>query len=594
MSLYKKFHHILIAQEIRQIPILLLLMFFGMGFEMLGIGLIIPVLALMTQDNFIEHYPALKPLFQILGEPTQLQLVAGGMLALLGLYLVKTAFLIFMLSRQNKFIFGLQNALSCRLFNRYLHQPWSFHLQRNSAQLILNVTTEVGMFVNTGLQSAMNLLTEGFVLVGVVVLLLTIEPIGAILVVSTLGLASWVFQRSVRASLLSLGTARQHHEGMRIQHLQQGLGGAKDVKLLGREIEFLTQYTTHSEGSAHVLRRQKTLTDLPRLWLELLAVAGLVMLVWVLLAQGTTLNALLPTLGLFAAAAFRVIPSTNRILGALQNLRYGLPVINTLYDEIQLLDDSALPQKSALMPFKQDIRLEDIVYQYKNAEDEALKGITLTIPRGASIGFIGTSGAGKSTLIDVILGLLTPAHGQIKVDGIDIQTNLRGWQDKIGYVPQTIFLTDDSLRRNIAFGLPDELIDDEAVWRAVKAAQLDAFFSTLPEGINTQVGERGVRLSGGQRQRIGIARALYHDPSVLVLDEATSALDMETEKEVMSAINALHGNKTLLIIAHRLSTVAHCDVVYKMEQGLVVEKGRFDRTSMKIVDFSLDQSKECI
>lgn len=256
-----------------------------------------------------------------------------------------------------------------------------------------------------------------------------------------------------------------------------------------------------------------------------------------------------------------------------------MPVINLLYDEIQMLDTSELLKRNSLLSFKHELKLENIAYQYKNAEYQALNQITLTITRGTSVGFIGTSGAGKSTLVDVILGLLTPAHGHIMVDGLNIQNNLRGWQDQIGYVPQSIFLTDDSLRRNIAFGLSDDQIDDAAVFRSIKAAQLEEFVGSLSEGVNTLVGERGVRLSGGQRQRIGIARALYHDPAVLVLDEATSALDMETEKGVMEAINALHGDKTLLIIAHRLSTVANCDWVYKMEQGHIVAAGKFENVS---------------
>ena len=579
MSLYKKFRQILVSQERRQLPVLLMLMLVGMAFETLGIGLIIPVLALMTQPDLVERHAVLKPFLHMLGEPTQIQMVMGGMFTLLGLYVLKTSFLVFMLWKQNKFTFHLQAALSSRLFSGYLHQPWSFHLQRNSAQLILNVTNEVNVFINTALQSAMTLLTEGCVLVGIVVLLLVVEPVGAIIVVSVLGLAGWIFQRSIRAYLLSLGLSRQHHEGMRIQHLQQGLGGGKDVKLLGRELDFLTAYHLHSQGSAEVSRRQKTITDLPRLWIELLAVGGLAMLVFVMLGQGTQLNALLPILGLFAAAAFRVAPSANRILGALQNLRYGLPVINTLHDEIQLLDSTALPERCALLPFHYEIQLKRVAYQYKNAESLALNEVTMTIARGTSVGFIGTSGAGKSTLVDVILGLLTPENGHVMVDGIDVQTNLRGWQDQIGYVPQSIFLTDDSLRRNVAFGLSDDLIDDVAVARALKAAQLDGFVSSLSQGMDTLVGERGVRLSGGQRQRIGIARALYHDPAVLVLDEATSALDTATEKGVMEAINALQGDKTVLIVAHRLSTVANCDWVYRMEHGRVVEAGRFEDLS---------------
>ena len=577
MSIYKKLNELLTPQERKQVPVLLLLIFMGMLLETLGIGLVIPALALMTQTNVFDTYPALQPLLSILGKPTHAQLVADAMFVLLGMYCIKTAFLIFMSWRQNKFTFATQASLSSRLFEGYLKQHWSFHLQRNSAQLIRNLTDEVRIFSNTALQSGMGLITEGLVLLGIVVLLIAIEPLGAPVVIGVLGLAAWGFQHSTRNYLLSLGASRQYHDGMRLQHLQQGLGGAKDVKILGRELDFLAQYNTHNEGSAHTSRMQKTLLDLPRLWLELLAVGGLALLVLVLLAQGTKPNALLPVLGLFAAAAFRIAPSANRILGAVQNLKYSAPVINTLYQEMQLLEKTVFPQRTSLLSFKKTLELEHVGYCYVNAEHHALTDVSLVIPRGTSVGFIGTSCAGKSTLVYVVLGLLTPAQGKVTIDGVDIQTNLRGWQDQIGYVPQSIFLTDDTLRRNVAFGLSDELIDDKAVLRAIKSAQLEAFVDGLSQGMETLVGERGVRLSGGQRQRIGIARALYHDPAVLVLDEATSALDMATEKGVMEAINALHGEKTLLIIAHRLSTVSNCDRIYKMEQGCIVKDNATER-----------------
>jgi ATP-binding cassette, subfamily B, bacterial PglK len=576
MLTYKKFIELLTPKEQRQVPKLLFLIFIGMLFEILGIGLVIPALALMTQNNLIERHPALDPLLGFIGYPNQVQLVVDAMLALLGLYVFKAGFSMFMLFKQNKFTSSLQVSLSNRLFAGYLNQPWSFHLQHNSAQLIQNVTSEVNLFSNSALQSGMVLITEGFVLFGIVVLLMIIEPIGAPLVIGAFGFAAWASQRSIRSYLVRLGESRQYHDGMRLQHLQQGIGGAKDVRILGRELDFLAQHNVHNEGSAHATRIQKTLLDLPRLWLELLAVGGLVMLVLVLLSQGTALDKLLPVLGLFSVAAFRIAPSANRILGALQNLRYSFPVVNTLHQELQLLNSTPLPQRHALLPFRQDIQLENIAYRYSNAEHQALNNICLTIPFGTSVGFIGTSGAGKSTLVDVILGLLLPENGQVKVDGINIQSNMRGWQDQIGYVGQSIFLTDETLRRNIAFGLPDDLINDISVMKAIKSAQLEDFVSNLPQGMETFVGERGVRLSGGQRQRIGVARALYHDPAVLVLDEATSALDMATEKSLMEAINALHGDKTLLIIAHRLSTVANCDWVYKMEEGSVIDAGRFE------------------
>jgi ABC-type multidrug transport system fused ATPase/permease subunit len=392
-----------------------------------------------------------------------------------------------------------------------------------------------------------------------------------------MGLAAWVFYRLSRTHLLRWGRARQHHEGLRIQHLQQGLGGAKDVKLLGREEDFFAQYRIHNEGTATVQQHLSTLQQLPRLWLELLGAVGLASLVLVMIAQGKPLAALLPTLGLFGVAAFRLMPSVGRMMASLQVMRYNLPVVDTLHRELGIIDTSApFRHDSQPLRFNGALVLDRVGFNYPNTDTAAISGVSLSIARGTSVGFVGGSGAGKSTLVDVILGLLTPATGRVAVDGIDIQTNLRGWQDQIGYVPQSIYLTDDTLRRNVAFGLPDDQVDASAVSRALKAAQLDEFVSDLPAGLETVVGERGVRLSGGQRQRIGIARALYHDPPVLVLDEATSSLDTANEQGVMAAVNALHGDKTLIIVAHRLSTVARCDRLFRLEHGRLVEEGSFD------------------
>ena len=283
-----------------------------------------------------------------------------------------------------------------------------------------------------------------------------------------------------------------------------------------------------------------------------------------------------PTLGLFAAAAFRIIPSVNRVLGALQSLRFVLPVINTLYTEVSLATPDPPRHSTPAVPFREVVELKEISYSYPNAAKLALDHISLTISRGELVGFVGASGAGKSTLVDVLLGLLTPDSGEVRVDGQDIRRALRNWQDQIGYVPQSIYLTDDSLARNVAFGLPDVQIDMVAVWRAIRAAQLEEFVLGLVDGLETVVGERGIRLSGGQRQRIGIARALYHDPAALVLDEATSSLDTVTERGVMTAVRALQGIKTILIVAHRLSTVELCDRLYRMESGRIVEEGSYE------------------
>ena len=570
LSTAQKMWSLLTPAERRSAMVLLGLMIIGMALEMLGIGLVIPALALLTQSDLAHNYPALQSVLRALGNPDQQTLIIGGMIVLVGVYLIKELFLAFLAWWQMRFAFGVQAQLSQRLFTVYLHQPYTFHLQHNSAQLIRNVINEVGLFTSNAILPGILLLTESLVLLGLCSLLLIVEPTGALIVVGVLGAASWGFHRFTRGHITRWGEARQHHEGSRIQHLQQGLGGAKDVKLLGREAAFLEQYRVHNVQSARAGQLQTTLQQLPRLWLELLAVGGLATLVISMLAQDRALETILPTLGLFAAAAFRLMPSVNRTLSSVQSLRYGLPVINTLHTELNLAIPEVTDIYSSVTPFCAALELSQVTYAYPSAAKPALKDISLTIQRGESVGFIGTSGAGKSTLVDILLGLLTPDAGVVRVDGKNIQINLRNWQDQIGYVPQSIFLSDDTLRRNVAFGLAEDQIDDDAVTRAIRAAQLSEFITNLPDGVETLVGERGVRLSGGQRQRIGIARALYHNPAVLVLDEATSALDTTTEDGVIQAVTALQGNKTIIIVAHRLSTIEHCNRLYRLEQGRIV------------------------
>lgn len=572
-STVRKIWNLLTSNERRSAFLLLGLMLIGMLLETFGVGLVVPAIALLTQSDFPRNYPVLRPLLQAFGNPNLQNLVIGGMLVLVGVYLIKALFLALLAWWQTRFAFGVQTQLSQRLFAVYLGQPYTFHLQRNSAQLIRNVINEVGLFTFNGILQGLILITESLVLLGLSCLLIIIEPVGALIVVSVLGAAAWGFHRITRGHIARWGESRQYHEGLRIQHLQQGLGGAKDVKLLGREAEFLKQYHQHNVQNARVGQMQQTLQQLPRLWLELLAISGLAILVISMLAQDRPLAAVLPTLGLFASAAFRIIPSIGRVLGALQLLRYGLPVIDLLNAELALETNETAVPRGLVTAFCTVLELDHITYTYPCAAAPALKDVSLTVRRGESVGFIGSSGAGKSTLVDILLGLFTPDSGEVRVDGRNIQTTLRGWQDQIGYVPQSIFLTDDTLRRNVAFGLPSGQIDDAALLNAIKAAQLEDFVASLPEGLDTLVGERGIRLSGGQRQRIGIARALYHDPPVLVLDEATSSLDTATEHDVMQAVRALQGTKTILIVAHRLSTVEHCNRLYRLHAGKVVEEG---------------------
>jgi ABC-type multidrug transport system fused ATPase/permease subunit len=569
----RKIYSLLTASEHREAFFLLGLMTAAAVLETFGVGLVVPALAILLQSDPTTSYPALRPLLEFTGGRPRAQVVATGMLVFVAVYLAKAVFVTFVIWRQNKFVFALHARLSQLLFQIYLRQPYTFHLQRNSAQLIHNLVARISDLAFNGVMACMLCLTDALVLAGIAALLLIVQPAGALLVGASLGAAAWGFQRATRARLVRWGTARPHHEERRLHHLQQGLGGAKEVKLLGREEDFLAQYRFHSMQSGRLAARYQTALELPRLGLELLGVVALAALVLTMLAQGREMTGIVLTLGLFAAAAFRLMPSVNRIVSSGQRLRYVGPTIETLYAELTLPAPDAEARAVHSTSFDTDIKLDNIGYTYPSSTAPALDGVVISLGKNECVGFVGPSGSGKSTLVDVILGLLTPDAGQVLVDGLNIQHDLRSWQNQVGYVPQSIYLTDDTLRRNVAFGLADEDINGAAVERAVKAAQLEGFVADLPDGLETVVGERGVRLSGGERQRIGIARALYHDPPVLVLDEATSALDGRTERRVMQDVIALRGTKTILVVAHRLSTVEHCDRLYRLEHGKVVAEG---------------------
>ena len=549
---------------------LLALMTLGIALETLSISLVIPLLALMTDAQVAVRYPLAAYLNEAMGNPTRGEMTILVAIAILGTYLAKNVFLAFVAWRQNRFIFDVAVELSMRLLACYVRRPYTFHLQRNSATLIQNVTVEADILAVNVIMPAMLLFTELLVFASLFAMMLFIQPVGAALVFLVTGIGAAFFFRLVSRRSIDWGARRQMHAGLMLQHLQQCLGAVKDVKVLGRETDFLEQYRFHREVNARIGAMQGVVGRLPQLWLELLAITSLVALIVSMIHQGQTLEAIIPAAGLFAVAAFRIVPSAGRILGANQLLKFGSPTVGRLHREFNPVDGAATGPSDEVLPFRDALVLDSVCFQYSSEENSSISNVSLTIPRGSCVGFVGASGSGKSTLVDIVLGLLVPTSGTVKVDGVDIHSRLRQWQNNLGYVPQSIFLTDDSLRRNVAFGLPNASIDEDAVRRAIKAAQLEPFVSSLLQGLDTVVGERGLRLSGGQRQRIGIARALYHDPPILVLDEATSALDAETESGLMETVGALQGNRTIIIVAHRVSTVARCDILFQLDQGGLV------------------------
>ena len=408
-----------------------------------------------------------------------------------------------------------------------------------------------------------------------VIVLVIVEPVGTILVVSTLLVATMMFHRLSDRKLQDWGTRRQFEKGRIIRTIQQSLGAIKDLQVLNREDWFILEHNKHQVSDQSLLRKIITVQSMPRLWLEVMAIGGLTGLVGVMLSAGNEPKEIVPVVGLFAATAFRVLPSVNKVVGSRQLLKVSRNAIETIYSDLQLplLNKTGLNNETLAF---ETLQVENLTFTYEGIAESVLNNVNVHIDRGEAVGFVGQSGSGKSTLIDIMLGLLEPLSGSVLINGQTIENVKQSWQKQIGYIPQTIFLMDDSLRRNIAIGIADNEIDELAIVEALKSAQLEEFVASLPEGLDTVVGERGVRLSGGQRQRIGIARALYHRPSVLVLDEATSSLDTETEHGVMQAVQALQGDKTVIIVAHRLSTVEYCDRLYRLDAGRIVDEGTFD------------------
>jgi ABC-type multidrug transport system fused ATPase/permease subunit len=578
LNLFQQFWQIIDQRQRNRGLRLVIITVVGSFLEAAGVGLVIPFIAIIMSADFvlpsflIEQWPGLAVV-------SRTQLVVGAVVVFLLFYLAKSLFSLWLAACQAGYYYSLQEAISGRLFKSYLYRAYAFHLQHNSAKLLSNTMTESMQFSIGFTAAAVLMLNDFLIIVMILVVLFLVEPAGAIMSFVLFGTMSLLLFTISKKRSVTWGEARQEKERLRIKSAQQGFNGVKDIKLYGRENIFISQYLKETRISLEAGRKQTILQNVPRIFLEMVAVFALCGLVIFLFVSGDEAK-IVTTLGLFAAAAFKLLPTTARLVQSGQAIVFNRPVVSFIYNELvetENLDHSNNDASGVFDPevrFVKNINLSNLSFTYEGVDQAALASISLNIDAGKMIGFIGYSGAGKSTLIDCILGLIHPSSGELKIDGESITSrNVTGWQRKLGYVSQVIYLLDGSLRENIGFGIPSDAVDEQKLMNAVEKAQLTEFIDSLPDGLETMVGERGVRLSGGQRQRIGIARALYDNPPVLVLDEATSSLDTDTEREVMKAVEELQGSKTILIIAHRFSTIENCDYVYKLDKGRIVAQG---------------------
>ncbi len=581
MDTVKKIHFVLGENFRLRFIFIFILILIGTILETLSVALVLPALLLFANPTEFLSHPVINGNLDFVLSYSQYELIIIGMSVLILSYFLKSVFLFYLIWMQNIFSFKFQAFTAQRIFNKYLNQEYNFHLRRNSAELIRNITFEVQSLSNGVVLQGMTLLTEIFVLIGISILLLNIHLFGTLISITSLLVISSIYYLTIRGYILKWGKKRQLHDGYRLKHLQQGLNGIKEAKVLGREDYFKTQFEYHNENAADVSRLQNTFQQFPRISIEFLAVLGLFFLIYILILGNAEIPNIIATVGLFGAAAFRLLPSLNRIISALTAIRFGLPALDKVYFELSSVLVNSRPEDIQVSQISCEyensysnlIKLDNITYRHKTSKRVTVENITLSINKGEIIGLVGPSGSGKSTTIDILLGLLSPDKGEVKYKDKNIFKSLRDYQDNIGYVPQNIYLTDDTLKRNIAFGRVDENISSLKVEKAIGQAQLDEFVGQLPLKEDSLVGEQGLRISGGQRQRVGIARALYNDPTILILDEATSSLDEETENEIMKSIYNYRGIRTIIIVTHRLSTVKDCDRIYNFKDGKIKSYG---------------------
>ena len=578
-SLLAKLKMIFPKQERRYFILLFFLILIGTAFDFLGVSLILPLVNLLISPEQLAEKSWYWLLTRLIParDPNTLLLIL--VLLIIAVYVVKNLYHIYMSVVQGVFLARNRVNTSAKLLDCFMRKPYTFHLQHNSSEVIRAINSDVSNAYDI-VSSIMSLITSILITLLLIAYLVLVDFWLTVSIVAGLLLYSLSYFLIVRRKLKAAGESAREVTVRMIQAIVEAVGGIKEVKVMGRERYFVDSYAKNGEEFVRVRRRLAILSGVPPHLLEILCVGGILGLVAIKIALRQDLSSVVGSLSAFAVAAIKLMPSAKAINSTINNISYQMPGLNAVCEVIddnwgadigRAVIDSAARDRNQLRK-QADIQVENLSFTYPETDTPVLRDVSFTVKAGTSVGIVGVTGAGKTTLVDLILGLLEPQQGRILFDGRDIREDYESWQSRIGYIPQNIYLTDDSIRANVALGLYPEQIDDAQVWKALDQAQLGDFVRGLKDGLDTKIGEMGVRLSGGQRQRIGIARALYYEPDVLFLDEATAALDNATEKAVMAAVNALSREKTCIIIAHRLSTIEDCDSILEVKDGQVLRQ----------------------
>ncbi len=584
----KKLFRILTPAERLKLYVLFVLMTLTAFIEAAGVASIMPFLSVITDPGVIYRNSFLRFLYTLFNFTTPNSFLIFIGLAVLLILIAGNILKSLTLWGMYRFTGGQNFRISRRLMSRYIYKPYVFFLDKNSADLGKNILSEVQQVVNGVMFPVMYTASKAIVSLLIIILLFITDPLLALTVISVLGGAYTVIFRTVKRRMETSGRLRFEKNLLKYKSVSEAFGGIKQLKLMGCEEVFLNRFSRPTSEYEKYLASYKTTSEIPHYLMEVVAFGGIMLIVLYLMAAGRELSAVIPVVGLYAFGTHRLMPALQAIFRNITTIKFNAHTVNTLYRDLCSKDEPRLEKPSvsrAVLPIKlrESLRLEDITFAYPGNSEPVIENLSLEIKASSSVAFVGETGSGKTTLADIILGLLTPGSGRIFADGTPVtEHNLKNWQRSLGYIPQEIYLQDETVAANIAFGVPESKVDMDRIRKAARIARIDDFVENkLPDKYDTLIGERGIRLSGGQRQRIGIARAVYHDPEVLVLDEATSALDGTTEAAVFEAIKNIASTKTLIMIAHRLTTVKECDIIYLLENGEITADGTYSELIKK-------------